>query len=756
MKYLFADFESRGIVELQGKNSVGLYNYWAHPQTQALMFAYGLGDISLTPLDMKIWRLWLGEPMPHDLEDYLADERIPLVAFNSAFERLGLKKLGHELPISRFEDPQVSARYLSLPPDLETVGDILGLPFNLAKQKRGAELIKLFSIPVIKKAKKPTKKNPEGVPGRIYFNDWNSHPTEWEEWCEYCKQDCVAEREILRREQLLGAFPMPELERRLWIFDQKVNDRGIPVNRQFVTNGLALAQRAKAAAKQAGCEFTGLENFNSRDQLLPWLQARGYEDDTLEKDAVTTALKFSTTLTPEARKALKMRQSAASTTFQKLAAVLRQICPDDRLRGQFIFMGSARCGRWSGNAVQMHNMARPVPLFEDEAVVEEARNLIFGMNYDGIIDHYKTDEKQGLVRREAPQMLDEERDYGAVLLTIKNVIRTIFETKPGKRFNVCDLNAIETRMAGYMCQCGDLIAVFVPRPGKKNGLDPYLAFASKMTGISYEDLDAALHSKDPLVKATAKRHRQIAKPAVLGAVYRLKGGGIVIIWKTGRKGKDGLWDYAEKMGVDMSQEQANDAVRAFRASYPEIVKGWYDLERLVMEVLQGGPKTTRTWGPNGIYKFDKLVINDRGATRNILRLQLPSGRYLHYFDARVENRKKGWKDREGKDVYKPTIVYANIDQETHLWGETETHGGKILENLDQGSSRDVLAVKLLMFEEAGLPVVGHVHDEGITETDDDPLSPGLPEMDAIMRMPIDFLPGFILGCDGFEDHYYHK
>jgi DNA polymerase bacteriophage-type len=745
-KRLFTDFESRSHVDLNGQNSVGLYNYMAHPTTELLMCAYGYGDASTSPLDVKVWSIWTGEPCPQDLREYLEDPEVDIVAFNSSFERLGFNKLGFALPTSRFQDPQPSARMLSLPADLDSVSDILGLERDLGKDKRGSKLIDLFCFPVIKKAKKPTKKNPEGVPGRIYYNDWNSHPAEWETFVEYCKQDCRAEREVVRREILLQVFPLSPFERRVWLFDQKVNDRGIHVDRQFVANGLALATQAKKEAIAAMNKLTGLENSNSRDQLLPWVQKRGYNDGTLEKDAVVAALKFSTTITPECRKVLEARRAASSTTYKKLAAVLRQLCADDRLRGQFIYMGSARCGRWSGNAVQMHNMARPEPLFEDEAIVDEARALIYRMDFEGIISRFG-------------KSTPEEKDYGSVLMTVKNTIRTIFTASDEQRLNVCDLNAIETRQASYLCQCGDLNDVFVPRPGKPNGNCPYISFAGKMEAIPYEKLESDYHSKDKAIKAEAKRKRQIAKPAVLGAVYRLGGGGMGVNPKTGYPMKTGLWGYAEGMGIIMSQEKAVESVKVFREAYPEIKQGWYDLERCVADVLaEGTTRVKREWGPGGIVKFDKLTITDHGARRNILRIQLPSGRYLHYFDARIEETRMPWKDREGNDVYKPTLVYAGQNQETKQWefGVT-SNGGKELENIVQASSRDILALKLLMFEDAGLPVVGHVHDEGITETPDDPVAPGLRDMDVIMRASIEeWQPGFLLGCDGFEDKYYHK
>jgi DNA polymerase bacteriophage-type len=747
LRYLFVDFESRSYVELSGNNSVGLYNYMSHPTTEMTMCAYWYGGIGPEKPDVKMWKIWTGEDCPKDLRGYLEDPEVPIVAYNSSFERFGFGKKGYTLPTSRFQDPQPSARMLSLPADLDAVSDILGLDRDLAKDKRGSKLIDLFCFPVIKKAKKPTKKNPVGVPAQIYYNDWISHPAEWEEFAEYCRQDVVAEREILRRLALLKVFPLPAFERAVWIFDQKVNDRGIHVPRQLVTNALALGERAKKLSIGAMNEITHLENSNSRDQLLPWCQERGYEDDSLEKDAVRAALEFGTKLTPDCRKVLEARRAASSTTYKKLAAILRQLCPDDRLRGQFIYMGSARCGRWSGNAVQMHNMARPGTVnghnFEDEDVVDKARTLIYGMDFDGII-------------KEFGKSTPEETDYGSVLTTIKNIIRTVFDAEDGKRLNVCDLNAIETRMSAYLCQCEKLNAVFIPRPGKPNGNCPYIDFAADMNGMTYDQLDANYHSLDKAIKAVAKKMRQDMKPAVLGCVYRLKGGSIETDWKTGRLTKTGLLDYAAKMGINLTEEFANNAVKFFRERYFEIRNAWYDLERIVVEVLEG-ERVKREWGPGGIVKFDKIVFTDHGKRRTVLRIQLPSGRYLHYIDAHLEERKMPWQNRDGSDFYKKTLIYAGTNQDTHQWEDNvQSHGGKILENIVQGTSRDVLALKLMMFEAILLWVVAHVHDEGVTETDDSPLSPGLPEMDAIMRAAIDWLPGFLLGCDGFEDQYYHK
>jgi len=390
------DFESRSPVS---PFDVGLHNYIFHLETEMLFLWYKIGDG-----DYKCWRIWERGLIPADLKDSISNSKAQFVAFNSAFERYGFQKLGWVIPASRFIDPQVGGRYLSLPASLEVQGHVLGLPAHLAKNKRGDELIKLFSNKVVTKA---TKKKP----AQCYYNDWNSHPKEWEEFLEYGKQDVIAEGELLRRMRILKALPLPEFEQKLWLFDQTVNDRGMPVDVAFVRKMYALALKAKAEAKENFEKMTGVKNANSPAQIKAWAKPEGYPFDTLKKDTVTSVLKDpDIKLSDTCRAALKMRAEAASTSYQKLGKILECVSSDGRLRNQFIFMGSSRCGRWSGSAVQLHNMARPLPPkdlngfdFEDQSVVKEARAMVHAEDYEGI-----------------------KAKYGSVLLVVKSLIRTVF------------------------------------------------------------------------------------------------------------------------------------------------------------------------------------------------------------------------------------------------------------------------------------------------------------------------------------------
>ena len=401
---LHLDYESRSPLD---PSEVGLDRYIFDPQTEPLFLWYRLNRG-----DYKLWRIWEKQPIHPELHEAFLSPNVMLVAFNSAFERYMTHRLGYVIPASRFIDPQVGGRYLSLPASLGVQSEVLGVPAHLAKDKRGSELIALFCQKVVVKEKKATKTRP-AIPASSYYNDWNSHPKEWQEFLEYGRRDVSAEGDLLRRLRLLGAMPLPEFEQRVWLFDQAVNDRGMPVDKPFVEKMYRLALRAKEEAKTGFEKMTGVVNANSPAQIKAWAVTQGYPYPSIGKDVVTSALKDpNLKLTDVCRAALKMRREAASTSYQKLGKILAAISPDNRLRGQFVFMGSSRCGRWSGNAVQLHNLARPVPLigpdgkmydFEDQKVVMEARALVHGEKYDEIM-----------------------AKYGTVLLVVKNLIRTVF------------------------------------------------------------------------------------------------------------------------------------------------------------------------------------------------------------------------------------------------------------------------------------------------------------------------------------------
>jgi DNA polymerase len=716
LRELHFDYETRSPLEL---SDVGVDVYFSHPQTKILMMAYAFNDGPV-----EVWEAHKG-PFPEQLKESFVDKTITKVAWNSSFERTGTeKKFGILIPFEQWKDPSVGARHMSMPGSLDKVGSILEVPVNLRKNEdRGEILRRMFCVPLpVKRKKAATNENtlfdvsPVEDPIVDYvFRDHVSNPIEWQEFVEYCKQDVVAERALGKR---VDIFPLTPTEQRMWFLDQKINHTGIAADKDFATKCFNLAKRSKDDYTDRIRKITGLENPNSNQQMLAWVSARGYPYNSLRKEPVRAALTDDQVkLADECRSALDVLKYSKKTSYTKLEAITTALSSDGRLRDQFLFYGSARAGRWTGRNVQMQNMARPIKNIERKGALDKAIALIRAEDYEGIRLAFPKDP---------------------IIEVMTSCVRSAFIAAPGKRLDVADLNAIENRVLGWVAGEQAILDVF------SEGKCPYLDFASFWFNIPYLVIKAAYENDDP----DAKFKRQISKPAVLGCGYRQAGGD----WGTNKYGdrvKTGLWKYAEDMFCPMTKDQAHEAVSIFRKRFKKVVQLWYDSERAVARCINTG--STEWIGPT------KLVWCDRRKRKNgtyVLRIHLPSGRCLHYLNARVEEREQ--KGRDGTTYVKDTIIYEGIDQITKMWTDLTTHGGKIVENVVQAIARDLFVEGMLKADEIGLTIVAHAHDEVLTENDDTLEGMGLDDLIWCMSQVPEWAPGLPLTANGWSGYYYHK
>lgn len=294
-----------------------------------------------------------------------------------------------------------------------------------------------------------------------------------------------------------------------------------------------------------------------------------------------------------------------------------------------------------------------------------------------------------------------DRDLETLELAFDNVpdvlsqlIRTAFIAKPGHTFLVSDYAAIEARVIAYLAGEKWRMDVFA------QGGDIYCSSASQMFKV-------------PVVKHGENGHlRQKGKIAELACGY---GGGVSALKAFG----------ADKMGL--SEEEMQTIVEQWRAASPTIPRFWRETENMARFALQS---------PGGTFQLRCGVKYRRDA--DALRCQLPSGRVLSYWDARLENG---------------SITFMGQNQTTRKWERMETWGGKLVENIVQAYARDCLAVALLRLDAAGYPITFHVHDEIIAEM---PEGSRWEDMAEIMGQPIDWAPGLLLRGDGYETKFYMK
>lgn len=135
-----------------------------------------------------------------------------------------------------------------------------------------------------------------------------------------------------------------------------------------------------------------------------------------------------------------------------------------------------------------------------------------------------------------------------------------------------------------------------------------------------------------------------------------------------------------------------------------------------------------------------------------MTIALPSGRKLYYIDPALGVNQWG----------NPSISYMGVgtDQNTKTskkWSRIETYGGKLVENCVQAIARDCLAFAIENLEAAGLPIVFHVHDEVVIDTE--PWADEKTMLDkvcGIMRQPIPWAPGLPLNAEGWVGRFFRK
>jgi DNA polymerase len=713
---LSLDWETKSELDL---TEVGIDLYSAHPSTEILMGAF--------KIDGQTTEQWVpaeGERIPTDLKEALRDPEVHKIGFNASFERLiAWRKLG--LGVGDYASWRCSmalAYMFSFMGGLDDIAEQMDLRYK--KSPRGKLLVRTFCGP-----NKPTKNQP------FIWRDQHSDPELWEEFKGYNIRDEDTEWELWSK---LIKFGVPDWQWELYTLDQIINDRGLPINRTFVQNALEIAQRRKAELISEQNRITGLANANSGPQLLPWLQERGYAYDNLQKanvvkmlaaeeeevknptqtydytvkalvpasypDAFVNALgqiEGNAILTGECRIVLRFRQGSSKTSTTKYEACITALGDDDRLRHCFQFAGGSRTNRWAGRKIQPQNLPRTPKWLEPE-------------------DHIDFD------RLDYCNSLIEAGDYGTLgvfageqMDAVAGCVRSTIQAHEGKKLVVCDLSSIESVVIFWLTDCERGMNVF------RNGLCAYKDFATTLYGVPYEEV--------------TKSQRSGAKPAVLGAGYRLSGGEL-------RDGeKTGLWAYAENMGVQMTREEANRAVAVFRETYSEIKNGWYQIEDTIERAMMAGGKIVK-WGP-----LEFQIV------KPFLRVGLPSGRSMWYYKLHVEKYEA--EGRYGK-YWRTNISYMGKDQVTNQWRRIESHGGKFIENFVQALARDILGFGMLAAHLAGFFIVGHVHDEIISEEDEDDDVHNVSLLRDCMTTAIQKLHSWLvtmpLGAAGYEAKVYRK
>ena len=495
MKTLSIDIETYSPEPLA---KCGVYRYCQAPEFEMLLFGYSVDSGPVRVVDLAA-----GERIPADVLAALTDPAVSKWAFNAQFERVCLSRyLGY--PVGRYLDPDswyctmVWSATLGLPLSLEGVGAVLGL--EKQKLKEGKDLVRYFCTPAKARDGSTFRRIPADAPEK------------WTAFKAYNLRDVETEMSI---QQKLSRFPVSPEEWDNYHLDQRINDRGILLDRTLVSQAIRCDERFKRTHLEQARSVTGLENPNSPAQLKAWLAEKGVEAESLSKASVLELLSHAE---GEVELALSLRQELAKSSVKKYTAMESVVCPDDRARGLIQFYGANRTGRFAGRLIQVQNL--PQNHLPD---LKQARTLVRDGRFDAV-----------------------ELLYDSVPLVLSELIRTAFIPKPGCRFFVADFSAIEARVIAWIAGEEWRQEVFA------QGGDIYCASASQMFHV-------------PVVKHGVNGHlRQKGKIAELALGY---GGSVGALKAMGA------------LNYGLTEEELKPLVDAWRQSNPRIVKFWWDVDR---------------------------------------------------------------------------------------------------------------------------------------------------------------------------------
>ena len=492
----------------------GVYKYAEHPDFSILLFGYAVDDGEVQVVDLA-----KGERIPEEILLALTDPLVTKWAFNAAFERVCLSRyLREHCPshflsygkqrdtVGKYLDPlgwkcsQVLAASLGFPLSLKDLGEALGL--SEKKMDEGSRLIGLFSLP--------------GPEGRRKPEDY---PEEWALFKKYNRRDVEVEIKVRKA---FASFRTPASLWEEYHEDQRINDRGIPVDIPFVKAALSMGEKAGMDLLSRLKHLTGLINPKSPCQMKAWLSAKGQKADSLTKKETAKLLASSTGAVKEA---LMLYGQVQKSSLAKYGAMIDTVCDDGRARGMFRFYGAARSGRWAGRHIQLQNLPRNS--LED---LDLARRLVMEGDY----------EKMDFL-------------YGSVPDTLSQLIRTAFVARKGYTFIVSDFSSIEARVLAYMAREKWRIDSFAANK------DIYAQSAQRM------------FSK-PVVKGGINSDlRQKGKIAELALGY---GGGEGALMAMGA------------LDMGLTREELPKLVTKWRQTNPHIASYWWQIDRAVREAIE--------------------------------------------------------------------------------------------------------------------------------------------------------------------------
>lgn len=468
------DFETASMCDLSSRGS---YNYANDPSTRVVLVGYSVDGGDVIVLDTR----------NNDFSTFLDICKTPGIiihAFNAEFEKniydnILVKKHGFpEISVNQWRCDMALSAYFARPLNLKLACKAFKTKIN--KDDAGTRLINLFSKPnKFKTSDGDTIEllhpliAPEmikGITDEKVIKAWNKKLQDtdhFEAFKSYNRDDVYAQMGIQERALL---SELSEFEKKVWGSTVRMNERGIRVDKELILGACEGIEKTIENFQKEIYRITNgsISSLSQVAKIVDYLNTKyeiGIQDLT---EATVSSFLTNDNVPTDAKKILNLRKDYSSSSVKKYYKLKELLSEGDRIRGNIVYCGANRTGRFAGRAMQVHNLPRAKALSDIDLTNIKKINL---------------------------------DEYQSPLDLIKNSIRQVMIPSEGNSFVIADYKNIENRILAWISRSEDQLKSF------RNKEDPYVAMAKKIFNT----------------QNISKDQRQIAKVVVLGAGYGMSG-----------------------------------------------------------------------------------------------------------------------------------------------------------------------------------------------------------------------------------------
>lgn len=517
------------------------------------------------------------------------------------------------------------------------------------------------------------------------------NPSEWHENPEEFKSLCdYCEQDVEAEHALSKAlYDLSDKELKVFQLDQKINNNGVKVDTHGIETILKKVEAKEDSLLSEIQEITHGQ-LNSTRQVAQTIAWLGTRGViAIDLKKDTVEKLLKTPILEPKARRILQIRQSLSKSSVSKLTAMKKRASKDGRVRGALMYHGANTGRWAGRGIQPQNLPR------DSFDEQHIHTFLNSEN-------------------ELTDIL-----YDCTLIGASKSIRGMITCGEGNELLCADFSAIEARVLAWLAGERNVLNAFA------RGLDLYKVAATDIYHVSYESV--------------TKEQRAVGKVCILALGYQGWLGAFQAM--------------AEGYDVQVPEEDAKEIIMNWREANSSIVAFWASLYDTAKRAI-----ITRKPQSYGNIKY--------GMRGKFLHCRLPSGRLLAYYKPWITQREityyetvtttvKGveHKTKVARKVKKEVIAYLGVDSLTNKWGELNTYGGKLAENVTQAVARDILSEALIRLDKAGFNLVLHIHDEIIAE---EKIGASLEAFERVMAEGPEWLKGCPMEVKGWKGKRYRK